>query len=64
MLLAIAFAVLGVSAPILAPVLTVTFTPSALRTRLVVAVIRIRLALAALPPSSAFALASARTTGP
>jgi hypothetical protein len=57
LLLAIAFAVLGMLAPVLAPVLAVTFTPGALRADLVVAVIRIRLALAALPPSSAFALA-------
>ena len=51
------------SAPVLTPVLTVTFTPGALRAGLVVAVIRIRLVLS-LPPSSAFALALRLTTEP
>src|SRR5260370_19274178 len=49
-------------APVLAPVLTVTFTPGVLRTGLVIAVIHICLALIALPPSSAFALTVRLTT--
>jgi hypothetical protein len=61
LLLSIAFSVLrmlaSVLAPVLAPVLAVALTPGALRTGLVVAIIRIRLTLVALPPSPAFALA-------
>jgi len=49
-------------APVLAPVLTVALTPGALRAGLVLAVIRIRLALTTLPPSSAFPLAVGPTT--
>jgi hypothetical protein len=57
LLLAIAFSVLGMLTSVLAPVPRMAFTPGALRTRLVVAVVRIGLALAALPSPSAFALA-------
>jgi hypothetical protein len=59
LLLAIAFGVLGMSAPVLAPILLMAFTPGALRTSLVIAVVRIALALAALPSPAAFALALA-----
>jgi hypothetical protein len=62
LLLAITLAVLGMVSPVLAPVLAVVVTPEALRTRLVVAVIRIRPALLALPPSAAFALALRQAT--
>lgn len=50
------------SASVLAPVLAVALAPGALRTGLVLAVIRIRLALAALPPPPAFMLAVRLTT--
>jgi hypothetical protein len=43
------------SAPVLAPILLMAFTPGALRTSLVIAVVRIALALAALPSPAAFA---------
>jgi hypothetical protein len=62
LLLAITLAVIRMGSPVLAPIPPMPFTPGALCTSLVVAVVRIRLTLAPLPPASAFALAVRLTT--